>query len=44
MQSACFCSSGSTLKPCFSTFTPWGEPSVGIFSLAIQDRKGYSLP
>ena len=44
MQAACFCSSGSTLKPCFSTVTPSGPPSVGIPSFDIQDRNGYSLP
>src|SRR3546814_4460563 len=43
-QAACFCSSGSTLKPCFSTVTPPSLPSVGMPSLAIQERKGYSLP
>ena len=44
MQSACFWSSGSTLKPCFSTLTPPGEPSVLRPSLPIQLRNGYSLP
>src|ERR1700722_9025150 len=44
MQSACFCNSGSTLKPCLITFTPPGDPSVFSFSFAIQDRNGYSLP
>src|SRR5271166_6615692 len=44
MQSACFCSSGSTLKFCFSTLTPPGEPSVLNPSLLIQLRNGYSLP
>src|ERR1700736_3325438 len=44
MQSACFCSSGSTLKPCFSTLTPPGDPSVFNPSFDIQARKGYSLP
>src|SRR3546814_14689081 len=44
MQSACFCSSGSTLKPCFSTVTPLGLPSVGMPRWLIHDRKGYSLP
>src|SRR6185295_20335122 len=44
MQSACFCSSGSTLKPCFSTLTPPALPSVLRPSLAIQLRNGYSLP
>ncbi len=43
MQAACFCSSGSTLKPCFSTVTP-GGPSVLSPSFAIQARNGYSLP
>src|SRR5208282_1457060 len=44
MQSACFWRSGSTLKPCFSTLTPPGEPSVLRPSLPIQLRNGYSLP
>ena len=44
MQSACFWSSGSTLKPCFSTVTPSAPPSVLKPSLAIQARNGYSLP
>src|SRR5208282_5894019 len=44
MQSACFCNSGSTLKPCFSTLTPPAEPSVLYPSLLIQLRNGYSLP
>src|SRR5271169_5731743 len=44
MQSACFCSSGSTLKPCLSTLTPPGEPSVLNPSFDIQERNGYSLP
>src|SRR3546814_16250397 len=44
MQSACFCSSGSTLKPCFSTVTPLGLPSVGMPRWLIHDRTGYSLP
>src|SRR4051812_31147044 len=44
MQSACFCSSGSTLKPCFSIFTPLDEPSVFRLSFDIQERNGYSLP
>src|SRR5690348_15399412 len=43
-QSACFCTNGSTLKPCFRTFTPPAEPSVLMLSLAIHDRNGYSLP
>src|SRR5271165_350747 len=43
-QSACFCSSGSTLKPCLMTFTPFGEPSVLRPSFDIQDRNGYSFP
>src|SRR6202030_2737374 len=43
-QSACFCSSGSTLKPCLMTFTPVGEESVLRLSFDIQDRNGYSLP
>src|SRR5579883_135533 len=43
-QSACFCTSGSTLKPCFRTFTPPGEPSVLSPSFDIHDRNGYSLP
>src|SRR5664279_5537961 len=43
-QSACFCSSGSTLKPCLMTFTPPGEPSVLKPSFDIQERNGYSLP
>src|SRR4249920_3993766 len=43
-QSACFCSSGSTLKPCLMTFTPFGGPSVFNPSFDIQDRNGYSLP
>src|SRR6516165_8448719 len=44
MQSACFCNSGSTLKPCLITLTPSGEPSVFNPSFAIQARNGYSLP
>ena len=44
MQAACFCSSGSTLKPCFSTVTPSGPPAVLRPSLLIQARNGYSLP
>ena len=44
MQSACFCSSGSTLKPCLSILTPPDEPSVLMLSFDIQDRNGYSLP
>src|ERR1700743_3620669 len=43
-QSACFCSSGSTLKPCLMTFTPVGAESVLRLSFDIQDRNGYSLP
>src|SRR5258707_7790498 len=43
-QSACFCSSGSTLKPCLITLTPPAEPSVLRPSFDIQDRNGYSLP
>src|SRR5260370_5431001 len=43
-QSACFCRSGSTLKPCLMIFTPFGEPSILKPSFDIQDRKGYSLP
>src|SRR3954465_4052131 len=43
-QSACFCSKGSTLKPCLMTLTPAGEPSVFRLSFDIQDRNGYSLP
>src|SRR3954454_25279390 len=43
-QSACFCSSGSTLKPCLMTLTPPAEPSVFRLSFDIQDRNGYSLP
>src|ERR1700733_12869762 len=44
MQAACFCSSGSTLKPCFSTVTPFGPPLVFKPSLLIHARNGYSLP
>src|SRR5215469_2142134 len=44
MHSACFCSSGSTLKPCLSILTPPGEPSVLKPSFDIHDRNGYSLP
>src|SRR5215470_2245509 len=44
MHSACFCSSGSTLKPCLIIFTPPGEPSVLKPSFDIQDKNGYSLP
>src|ERR1700727_4032665 len=44
MQSACFCNSGSTLKPCLITLTPPGDPSVLSLSFAIHDRNGYSLP
>src|SRR3984893_4480354 len=43
-QSACCCSSGSTLKPCLMTLTPPAEPSVLKLSFDIQDRNGYSLP
>src|SRR6516162_3580251 len=43
-QSACFCRSGSTLKPCLMILTPAGEPSVLKLSFDIQDRNGYSLP
>src|SRR5579862_1108761 len=43
-HSACFCRSGSTLKPCLSSLAPPGEPSVLRPSLAIHDRNGYSLP
>src|SRR5207247_2216148 len=43
-QSACFCSSGSTLNPCFMTLTPAGDPSGLRLSFDIQDRNGYSLP
>src|ERR1700724_2770518 len=43
-QSACFCRSGSTLKPCLMTFTPFAEPSILKPSFDIQDKKGYSLP
>src|SRR5882757_15977 len=43
-QSACFCSSGSTLKPCLRTFTPPAELSVLMLSFDIQDRNGYSFP
>src|SRR3954452_4666748 len=43
-QSACFCSSGSTLKPCLMTLTPPAEPSVFSPSFDIHDRNGYSLP
>ena len=43
-QSAWRWINGSTLKPCFSTVTPPGEPSVLRPSLAIQARNGYSLP
>src|SRR5262249_46974582 len=44
MQSACFCKSGSTLKPCLSILTPPGEPSGLKPSFDIHDRNGYSLP
>src|ERR1700722_10413041 len=44
MQSACFCSSGSTLKPCLITLTPPAEPSVFRPNFDIQARNGYSLP
>src|ERR1700694_1182502 len=44
MQSACFCSRGSTLKPCLSTLTPPSPPVVLRPSLSIQLRNGYSLP
>src|SRR5215469_347496 len=44
MHSACFCISGSTLKPCLSILTPPGEPSVLKLSFDIHDRNGYSLP
>src|ERR1700726_2047969 len=43
-QSACFCSSGSTLKPCLMILMPPAELSVLMPSFDIQDRKGYSLP
>src|SRR5580704_15671417 len=43
-QSACFCSNGSTLKPCLTTLTPPADPSVLNPSFDIQDRNGYSLP
>src|SRR5580693_6641914 len=43
-QSACFCNSGSTLKPCLMTLTPVGDESVLRLSFDIQDRNGYSLP
>src|SRR5438552_130922 len=43
-QSACFCSSGSTLNPCLMTLIPPDEPSVLMPSFDIQDRNGYSLP
>src|SRR5262249_10486187 len=36
--------SGSTLKPCLSTVTPFGPPLAGIPSVLIQERNGYSLP
>ena len=44
MQAACFCSRGSTLKPCLSTVTPFAPPLVERPRLAIQLRNGYSLP
>src|SRR5688572_33341215 len=44
MQSACFWISGSTLKPCLTTVTPSGPPSVERPSFDIQERNGYSLP
>ncbi len=44
MQSACFCNSGSTLKPCLRTVTPSAPPVVGMPSWLIHDRNGYSLP
>src|SRR5690606_34291740 len=44
MQAACFCSSGSTLNPCFSTVTPSGPPLVESPSFDIQERNGYSFP
>ena len=44
MQAAWFCSSGSTLKPCLSTFTSGLAPEVFRPSVPIQLRKGYSLP
>src|SRR3984957_16620964 len=43
-QSACFCRSGSTLKPCLMILMPPAEPSVLRPSFDIQDRNGYSLP
>src|SRR3982751_26360 len=43
-QSACFCSSGSTLYPCLMTLMPPAELSVLMRSCDIQDRNGYSLP
>src|ERR1700761_7671137 len=43
-QSACFCNSGSTLKPCLMTLTPDGDESVLRLSFDIHDRNGYSLP
>src|ERR1035441_1269221 len=44
MHAAWFCSSGSTLKPCLSTFTSGLAPLVFRPSVPIQLRKGYSLP
>jgi len=38
MQSACFCNSGSTLKPCLTTFTPPGEP----WQVDLLDRETFS--
>src|SRR3984957_9865559 len=43
-QSACFCNSGSTLKPCLMILMPAAELSVLMPSFDIQDRNGYSLP
>src|ERR1700754_373177 len=43
-QSACFCNSGSTVKPCLITLPPVGEASVLRWSFDIHDRNGYSLP
>ena len=43
-QAAWFCSSGSTLKPCFSTLTSGLAPLVLKPSVPIQLRNGYSLP
>src|SRR5690349_20371369 len=44
MHCACFWSSGSTLKPCFSTVTSGLAPPVEKPSFDIQDRNGYLLP